>query len=204
MKYLKKSDLKDGMKVKLREGRYMFALVSRGLLYSVPEPEVMEGMTYDGYLELKSYTDDLLHSAEEDFIEKDFDMMEIYDTQDNLIWQRVNWNELSFGTEVICWDNKNGKYRGRFLEYIPNCIKPFRVYIEGSKPPQTAWDYCELAEEVQETEDLTVSQLEDGFRDMCRKYKKCEDCNYENERKDGDIDYCKWRYLLDNYNVTRK
>ena len=199
---MKKSDLKDGMKVKLREGSYMSALVSRGLLYSIPESECDY---YSEYLELKSYTDDLSHSAEEDFIEKDFDIMKIYDIQDKLIWERkeVDWSKVPFGTKVKCWDDTDKEpYNGVFLEYNSDNMYPFQVYVPKK---DCAWENCELAEEVQEaeeTEGLTINQCFKEKKEICDKYISCKGCKYEEALKREES--CLLYFVFDNYNITRK
>ena len=60
----------------------------------------------------------------------------------------------------------------------------------------------EMPNEEEEREKITPEQLEKKFKDKCSKYKRCKGCDYESEYI--DIDCCRWRYLLDNYNVTRK
>ena len=146
---MKKSDLKNGMIVDLRDGT-RFICMDHKLI----------GM--DTYDYMSEYNEDLTIRWEDDIDLKDLDIVKVYDSQCNtineifntnipthfLLWERneeVDWRRVKFGTKVRVWDDENNKYEGVLLEYIPKEYYPFRVYVKDSKHKVCIlWKHCEL------------------------------------------------------------
>ena len=129
---MRKSDLKNGMIVTLRReveriivGKYLFD---------------KQGDTTGT---INNYNDDLTYinncTSE--------DIMKIIHG-DKVIWERVDWKKVPFGTKVRAWDDEeDDKQVCRFLCYDKNDGKlPFFVFIEGL---DKAWWFknCEIIKE---------------------------------------------------------
>lgn len=188
---MKKSDLKDGMIVELRNGDMCIVIGDRLLDLTT-------------YIDLVSYNDNLTCTDTE------FDVIRVYENKDmcglddkcnierlNLIWERkeVDWSKVPLGTKVRVWDEETygEKFEGKFLEYAPEHDEyPFRVYTKEDKDIGL-WGNCELIEEP-----VTYDELKEAFNNYCAG-RRCTDCKYEtNTYASRD------NYMLQNYNVTRK
>lgn len=185
---MNKSDLKDGMIVELRNGEELHIL--HDLLLR------KDANMYIGVSSLYGYDRDLLmlnKCSEEDIIK-------VFDAQNNLVWERkeVDWSKVPFGTKVICWNTYNGKdskrFEGRFIKYDQlntGCL----VYVKGIT--DILWGNCELAENSQKDNEILLEEVIKGYDKFCGN-KVCDDCKYK-----GLYD-CEYRWLFNNYNVTRK
>lgn len=186
---MKKSDLKNGMVVELECGTKRFLIngkfYEKDFKYSHP---------------LDNYNEDLTTNIKELNIKKvyqDISAMEDYCNAE-AIWVRTgfDWAKVPFGTKVICWDRGDKEpYYGVFLEYAPNSTYPFQVYVPKE---DFSWENCKVAEDVHE---ITPKQLETDFRGMCHNHPDCKGCDYEGIT---NMDFCRWKFLLDNFNVLRK
>ena len=130
---MNKSDLKDGMIVKLRKG------VTRVVIGKYLFDE--QGFTH----RLDNYNDDLTHINNC----KNEDIMKI-EYGDKIIWERgVEWENVPFGTKVRVLDYNDEEQIGRFLMYDKENEDdefPFFIFIEDEK--DTNWyRYCEIIEE---------------------------------------------------------
>lgn len=141
---MKKSDLKDGMIVELRNGDICIVLGDKLL-------------DTNDYAYIDGYDDDLT-----DEYQKDLDIVKVYKDKslcglesryerDNLklLWERedkIDWTKVEFGTKVRVWDKGESlAYEGLFLEYVSEDEEcPFRVYSEDIKDV-VMWECCELA-----------------------------------------------------------
>ena len=132
---MNKSDLKDGMIVKLRKG------VTRVVIGKYLFDE--QGFTH----RLDNYNNDLTHMNNC----KSEDIMKIIHG-DKIIWERkVDWKNVPFGTKVRAWwEDSKTKQVGKFLAYDDDDTElPFLVFIEHI--PDTNWyGFCEIIEEEED------------------------------------------------------
>lgn len=139
---MKKSDLKDGMIVELRNGDMCIVMGNKLLDTS-------------SYTYVDGYEDDLTEGCLENL-----DIVKVYEDRNmrsledrykkdrlKLIWERekeVDWRTVKFGTKVRVWDDEGEKYESVFLEYVPNDKNyPFRAYLKEDNYT-VAWENCEL------------------------------------------------------------
>ena len=131
---MKKSDLKTGMIVTLRRGVERVIIGER--LFEEEEGFITST--------LKNYNDDLTYMNNC----KSEDIMKI-EYGGKVIWERVDWNKVPFGTKVRAWDdcNEDDKVVGRFLAYDEGDKGlPFLVFIESER--EMHWfEYCEIIKE---------------------------------------------------------
>lgn len=174
---MEKSDLKDGMYVKLRNGE--FAEYYKGYLLVFEQKGVRH---IDNYIYDLTYT-----------INKEMDIIEVLDESKNIIWQRkeMDWDKVIPGTKVLVSDNGKNWYKHYFIRYETESEK-FRA-INDLKAIHI-WNYCKLAED---TKEVTYEELAKGFKDFCDN-NSCPSCKYEIKEN------CKFNYVLGNYNLTRK
>ena len=131
---MKKSDLKNGMIVTLRRGveriivgKYIFA---------------EQGDTTGT---INNYNDDLTYMNNC----RSEDIMKI-EYGGKIIWERVEWENVPFGTKVRAWDcNEDDKVVGRFLYYKEVYEYPYLVFIE-SEEDVISYRYCEIIKEGEE------------------------------------------------------
>ena len=135
---MKKSDLKKGMIVTLRRG--VERIIIRKCLFDE------DGITTST---LNCYNDDLTYinnCTNEDIMKIEYG--------GKVIWERVDWDKVPFGTKVRAWDNDEEKVVGKFLDYDDKDDEelPFFIFIKDSECEAKAWWYknCEIIkEEVQ-------------------------------------------------------
>ena len=128
---MKKSDLKKGMIVTLRRG--VERIIIRSCLFDE------DGITTST---LNCYNDDLTYinnCTNEDIMKIEYG--------GKVIWERVDWNKVPFGTKVRAWDcNEDDKVVGRFLYYKEGYEYPYLVFIE-SEEDVISYRYCEIIKE---------------------------------------------------------
>ena len=133
---MNKSDLKTGMIVTLRRGIERVIIGER--LFEEEEGFITST--------LKNYNDDLTYINNC----KNEDIMKI-EYGGKVIWERVEWDKVPFGTKVRVWDDDNeNKQVGKFLDYDDDDRHtPFLVFIESEK--MTYWyRNCEIIKEGEE------------------------------------------------------
>ena len=136
---MKKSDLKNGMIVTLRRG--VERIIIRKCLFDE------DGITTST---LNCYNDDLTYinnCTNEDIMKIEYG--------GKVIWERVDWNKVPFGTKVRAWDDdEEDKVVGKFLDYDDkdNEELPFFIFIKDSECEAKAWWYknCEIIKEGEE------------------------------------------------------
>lgn len=192
---MKKSDLKSGMIVSLRDWKEKFILIG----------DIFCNATGKDFLELSNYDDDLKHNFNDRF-----DITEVYKSKYpnlmssflgdklELIWEReeVDWSKVPFGTRVRVWDdNKENALEGKFISYYGEEY-PFIVFVNDEE--NMPWRYCELIEQPKEEKEVTYNEIDEKMMKYCIDNKEHE-CN-------GNISCgkCTLKFLLENYNVTRK
>lgn len=191
---MKKSDLKSGMVVKLRDWKEKFILIG----------DTLCSANGKNFLILDSYDDDLKHNYNDDL-----DIVEVYkceypnlmscflENKLELIWEReeVDWSKVPFGTKVKVWDSGEESYEGKFLGYNEEeeVDYPFNVFVNVNY--DVAWEKCELIEEPKE---VNIESINEEFHDHCSK-NDCTSCEY----RDVKIK-CSVLFMDKNYNITRK
>ena len=133
---MRKSDLKTGMIVTLRRG--VESIIIRKCLFDE------DGITTST---LNCYNDDLTYinnCTNEDIMKIEYG--------GKVIWERVDWKKVPFGTKVRAWDDdEEDKVVGKFLDYDDkdNEELPFFIFIKDSECEAKAWWYknCEIIKE---------------------------------------------------------
>ena len=127
---MNKSDLKKGMVVTLRRGAER-VIIGRFLFDE--EGTITSKLDY--------YNDDLTYinnCTSEDIMKIEYG--------GKVIWERVEWENVPFGTKVRAWDcNEYDKVVGRFLYYKEGYEYPYLVFIE-SEEDVISYRYCEIIE----------------------------------------------------------
>ena len=136
---MNKSDLKTGMIVTLRRG--VERIIIRSCLFDE------DGITTST---LNCYNDDLTYinnCTNEDIMKIEYG--------GKVIWERVDWKKVPFGTKVRAWDDdEEDKVVGKFLDYDDKDDEelPFFIFIKDSECEAKAWWYknCEIIKEGEE------------------------------------------------------
>ena len=136
---MNKSDLKKGMIVTLRRG------VERVIIGKCLFDE--DGITTST---LNCYNDDLTYinnCTNEDIMKIEYG--------GKVIWERVDWKKVPFGTKVRAWDDdEEDKVVGKFLDYDDKDDEelPFFIFIKDSDCEAKAWWFknCEIIKEGEE------------------------------------------------------
>lgn len=180
---MNKSDLKNGMHVKLRNGS--IREYYKGYFIGVEYNEL-------GYIDF--YDIDLKHNTE-----SKLDIMKVFDEDNNTIWEReeVDWSKVPKDTKVlVSYDGKQWfkryffKYKYDMCYTFPDGLTSWSVNEENGV---IAWKYYKLAEKPKE---------EVTFYDVNKKMDSY--CEKNNKSCDQACGPCVTKYILDNYNVTRK
>lgn len=172
---MNKSDLKDGMILIYRNGC---------------EVDYYKGYLLDfeseGIEKMNLFNDDLTHKEHEFW-----DVCKIIE-DDSVIWEReeIDWSKVPVGTKVMVKFNFDDEYQeGTFI-----CINDNGKFLTYDKRAGILhWKYCKLAEE--QKEEVTIDDINEDIVRYC--HKNSDDCN----RLCG---LCTTKYILNNYNITRK
>lgn len=204
---MNKSDLKDGMVVELRNGRKL--LVMDNLLFD---------KKYVKEVELDEFVDTLFYIGENE----GFDIIKVYEnarpfieTNCKSIWERekeIDWSKVPVGTKVLVSDYGKNWYEHWFIKYNFDKEGEFKFKCIDIKSEQIHnWKLCRLAEEPKE--EVTFDDICNDLHDECCRFNCDFDCNgctninckyfefYSIKYEDKE---CILRFILDNYNVTRK
>ena len=133
---MRKSDLKTGMIVTLRRGVERVIIGER--LFEEEEGFITST--------LKNYNDDLTYinnCTSEDIMKIEYG--------GKVIWERVEWENVPFGTKVRVWDDDGEVDYGRFILYDEETCEnmPFLVFVEDEKDV-LFFKYCEIINEEEE------------------------------------------------------
>lgn len=178
---MKKNDLKNGYVVDLRVNGYRRVVLFNELL--------IDGT--GGYERASSliekYRDDLTHRSD-----SNLDIMKVYDEGMDLIWEReeVDWSKVPVGTIVKVSDDKIEWFNAYFIKKSSPITAFYVISAEGKL---SDWSYCKLAEKPKE---------EVTFYDVNKKMDSY--CEKNNKSCDQACGSCVAKYILDNYNLTRK
>lgn len=168
---MNKSDLKDGMILKLRDNN-VYSLLHGYLL------ELSLNDTYKIIASIDDYDDEFINcnvSLDDSSV---LDIIKIYDKDLKLLlWERkeVDWSKVPFGTKVVCWNEDDTvEYEGKFLEYDEKQILyKYQVYVKGYT--EHLYKYCKLEED--QKEEVTYNGMMKSIDKICDKnYKKNKTC----------------------------
>ena len=175
---MNKSALKNGMHVKLRDGS--IREYYKGYFIGVEYNEL-------GYIDF--YDIDLKHNTE-----SKLDIMEVFDEDNNTIWEReeVDWSKVPVGTKVKVSDDEIEWFNAYFIKNLSPITAFYVISAEGKL---SDWSYCKLAEEPKE--EVTFYDIEKGMNQYCHDQNEDRICQQE-------CDTCGIKYILANYNLTRK
>lgn len=178
---MNKSDLKDGMVIKYKDGTSRVCL--NGGLWT----------EYGIAVKAENINNDLKSS-----ISSEFDIDRIF-YNNKLIWKReeIDWNKVPVGAKVAVSDNEVNWYDAIFIDYMSNeNINDGKLYFKVAdvKSKQVhLWKYCKLAEKPKE--EVTFDDIDKKLDFYCINHNKI--C-------DQACGPCVTKNILENYNVTRK
>lgn len=173
---MKKSDLKDGMVVTIRGGQQCI-LIERNLFKN---NFTLNSTLFD-------YNEDLTHKKN-----KNNDVVKVFGIGKlKELWERkeIDWNKVPVGTKVMVKLDFDDEYQKAI--FLCNNSKHFLTYSTDKGIEH--WNYCKLAEEPKE---------EVTFYDVNKKMDSY--CEKNNKSCDQACGPCVTKYILDNYDVTKK
>lgn len=174
---MKKSDLKDGMVVTLRHGEE--CLIVNDML-------IKNNFRFNMFLE--EYNEELTHKKS-----KNRDIVKVQDfNKESVLWKReeVDWDKVPVGTIVKVSDDKIEWFNAYFIKKSSPITAFYVISAEGKL---SDWSYCKLAEKPKE---------EVTFYDVNKKMDSY--CEKNNKSCDQACGPCVTKYILANYNLTRK
>lgn len=143
---MKKSDLKDGMIVEYKDGKFGLKLGARII-------------SQNEHLELEDLEENLTTTNEQDVIVRVYESVNVYFFSEindknklKLIWERpreIDWTKVSFGTWVIVTDHKeelnvdDGEYV-MFVGYEPKLKSYPFIVTHSEKDYVSSYAYCML------------------------------------------------------------
>lgn len=191
---MNKSDLKDGMMLRLRNNNIYSLLHGYLLELSLNDTYKIIASMDDYTYELENFNDDLE-------VNYSFDVVKIYDKDMNKLWERyeVDWDKVPTGTKVMVKFNYRDTYKeGIFIGVSDN--GRFLTYDKSAGILH--WNYCVLVEESKEK--ITYKDLNKEVDKICKKYymenKTCKGCLAYNSNG-----LCNRGHIADNkFIITRR
>jgi len=184
---MNKSDFKNGMHVKLRDGS--LREYYKGYFIGVEYKEHSYIDFYD--VDLKNNQNDRLN------------IVKVFNKNNNTIWERekeIDWSKIPVGTKVLVSDTEINWFNGMFLKKVERSDDDNYFRVANSCGDVERWKNCKLVEAPkEEVEVVSIEELEnkyESFEDV-----ECYECRYCKYEK---FNVCEFAWLLDNYNVTRK
>lgn len=191
---MNKNDLKNGMFFEMRNKSRFLILNNEIYLEGINLYEYSSNLHYF----LVSYNDDMCSMND-----NEYDIMIVKDVDDNVIWERreIDWSKISVDTKVLVRNSKYGEWHRRyFAKYEDGRFYTFDMGgTSWSASNKTSWRECKLAEEPKEEVTVSGKDLFKAFRTMCESHDCCDCCDYD----DSD-EKCVFRWISDNYNITKK
>lgn len=176
---MNKSDLKDGMVVTIRGGQQCI-LIERNLFKN---NFTLNSTLFD-------YNEDLTHKKN-----KNNDIVKVFDIGKlKELWKReeVDWDKVPVGTKVKVSDDEIEWFNAYFIKKLSPITAFYVISAEGKL---SDWSYCKLAEDPKE--EVTFYDIEEGMNQYCHDQNEDRICQQE-------CDTCGIKYILANYNLTRK
>ena len=194
---MNKNDLKNGMTLILRgEGE---KYIVKNKIFGEDKDGCMLELYSDLKTWLRTFDDDLKKINR---VYKNFDIMKVLDCDNKVIWERdeTDWTKVPVDTKVLV-RNSMGEWAKRYFAEYKDGI--FYAFNNGgtswSTSNKASWRECKLAEEAKEERTVSVKDLYKEFRTMCESHPRCDCCDY-----DDNYETCEFRWISDNYNITKK
>jgi hypothetical protein len=178
---MNKSDLKDGMVVTIRGGQQCI-LIERSLFKN---NFTLNSTLFD-------YNEDLTHKKN-----KNNDIVKVFDIGKlKELWKReeVDWDKVPVGTKVKVSDDEIEWFNAYFIKKL-SLIEDTNFYVINAEGKLSDWAYCKLAEKPKE--EVTFYDIEKEMNQYCHDQNEGRICQQE-------CDTCGIKYILANYNLTRK
>lgn len=176
---MNKSDLKDGMVVTIRGGQQCI-LIERNLFKN---NFTLNSTLFD-------YNEDLTHKKN-----KNNDIVKVFGIGKlKELWEReeVDWSKVPVGTKVKVSDDEIEWFNAYFIKKSSPITAFYVISAEGKL---SDWSYCKLAEKPKE--EVTFYDIEKEMNQYCHDQNEDRICQQE-------CDTCGIKYILANYNLTRK
>lgn len=177
---MNKSDLKDGMMLRLRNNN-IYSLLHGNLL------ELSLDDTYKIVASIYDYDDEFKNFNVNVFDNYEMDVVRIYDKDMNELWERyeVDWSKVPTGTKVMVKFNYEDTYKeGIFIGVSDN--GRFLTYDKSAGILH--WNYCVLVEESKE--EITCNELNEAVDKICKNYimrnGTCKGCVAFNDKYECD------------------
>lgn len=189
---MNKNDLKNGMFFEMRNKSRFLILNNEIYLEGINLYEYSSNLHYF----LVSYNDDMCSMND-----NEYDIMEVFNSCNESIWKRekVDWAKVPVDTKVLVRNSKDEEWqRKHFAEYKNGKVFTYDYGTSWGVSNKTPWRECKLAEEPKEEITVSVKDLYKAFKTMCDLH-NCDCCDY-----DDNYETCEFRWISDNYNITKK
>ena len=190
---MNKNDLKNGMFFEMRNKSRFLILNNEIYLEDINLYKYSSNLHYF----LVSYNDDMCSMND-----NEYDIMEVFNSCNESIWKRekVDWAKVSVDTKVLVRNSKDEEWqRKHFAEYKNGKVFTYDYGTSWNTSLITTWEYAKLAEKPKKEMIVSAKDLHKAFRTMCESHPRCDCCDYN-----YSVGTCEFKWILDNYNVTRK
>lgn len=190
---MNKNDLKNGMFFEMRNKSRFLILNNEIYLEGINLYEYSSNLHYF----LVSYNDDMCSMND-----NEYDIMEVFNSCNESIWKRekVDWAKVPVDTKVLVRNSKDEEWqRKHFAEYKNGKVFTYDYGTSWNTSLITTWEYAKLAEKPKKEMIVSAKDLHKAFRTMCESHPRCDCCDYN-----YSVGTCEFKWILDNYNVTRK
>lgn len=191
-------DLKNGMSYKNRDDEIFYIINDKVF---VKADIITLRYHRELYQELEYYDEDFKWSSN-----KKWDIMEIYDCDNKLIWKRkeIDWSKIPVDTKVLVKNDENGEWNKRyFAGFINGEVTTFSNGMTSwstsrpNNPILVSWKYAKLVEN-KKVKNENIEDIENQFAEYCKGKRCATECGYY-----GSLS-CILAWVLDNYNVSLK
>lgn len=191
-------DLKNGMSYKNRDDEIFYIINDKVF---VKADIITLRYHRELYQELEYYDEDFKWSSN-----KKWDIMEIYDCDNKLIWKRkeIDWSKIPVDTKVLVKNDENGEWNKRyFAGFINGEVTTFSNGMtswstsRSNNPILVSWKYAKLVEN-KKVKNENIEDIEKQFAEYCKGKRCATECGYY-----GSLS-CILAWVLDNYNVSPK
>lgn len=189
-------DLKNGMSYKNRDDEIFYIINDKVF---VKADIITLRYHRELYQELVYYDEDFKWSSN-----KKWDIMEIYDCDNKLIWKRkeVDWSKIPVDTKVLVKNSQDQEWERRyFAKYedgkvyaFMNGVTSWSMSAWGDIAP---WEEAKLVED-KKVKNENIEDIENQFAEYCKGKRCATECGYY-----GSLS-CILAWVLDNYNVSPK
>lgn len=192
---MRPEDLKNGMSYKNRNGE-MFYIINDKVF--VKSDVITLRYHRKLYQELVYYDENFKWVKN-----KKWDIMEIYDANNKLIWERkekeIDWSKVPVDTKVLVRNLPEQQWEQRyFAKYEDGEVYAFMngatSWSISAWSDIISWKEAKLVED-EKMENIDMKKINNQYEEYC-KCRGCAECKYF-----GSLS-CKFAWLLDNYNVS--